>query len=90
MCDLCNGQMSRCPYKNVFGAPGQGVHSLRIADIAVVDVGLTMLLGLIVSRASGWSFGPTTAACFLFGIVCHRVFCAETTVDKALFGGSGT
>ena len=78
--------MSMCPYKNMFGAPGTGVHSLRIANIAVVDVGLTVALAAVLSGAFGWRLGPTTAACFLLGIVCHRLFCAETTVDKALFG----
>jgi len=81
---------SSSPYKNIFGVPGQGVHSLRIADIAIVDVGLTVLLGMAVSRASGWPIGPSTAASFVLGVVCHRLFCAETTIDKALFGVSST
>ena len=31
-----------CKYKDLFGKPGEGVHSYRIFNIAIVDVILTI------------------------------------------------
>ena len=31
--------MSLCQYKDIFGKPGEGAHSYRVANVAVVDVG---------------------------------------------------
>ena len=31
-----------CKYKDILGKPGQGVHSYRIFNIAIVDVILTI------------------------------------------------
>jgi hypothetical protein len=30
--------MDICSYKNIFGRPREGVHSIRFMDVAVVDV----------------------------------------------------
>ena len=37
-----------CRYKNALGRPGKGIHSYRIANIAVVDVALTVLMAYII------------------------------------------
>ena len=76
-----------CRYKNILGKPGEGVHSYRIFNIAVVDVLLTVLLALII-----YFFFPKISLVyilvflFLLGIVSHHIFCVRTTVDKAIFG----
>jgi hypothetical protein len=36
--------MDLCKYKNILGVPGQGPHSYRIFNIAIVDVILTIIL----------------------------------------------
>ena len=38
--------MAKCPYSDIFGAPGTGVHRWRIPilDIALVDTLMTILL----------------------------------------------
>ena len=75
-----------CRYKDILGKPGEGAHSYRIFNIAVVDVLLTMLLAFIIHF-----FFPKypliyiLGFLFLLGIVAHRIFCVRTTVDKALF-----
>ena len=74
-----------CPFQDVFGAPGSGVHKIRLADVAVVDVGLTVVMAAALSRAFGWPLGQTTLGCFLLGVLLHRLFCVRTTVDKMLF-----
>jgi hypothetical protein len=75
-----------CKYKNIFGEPGKGLHSIRICNIAIVDVLLTVLSAYIISRYSQYSFQCILIVLFLLGIILHRVFCVKTTVDKFLFG----
>ena len=75
-----------CRYKNALGKPGEGVHSYRIFNIAVVDVTMTVVAGYLISYFFKICFFCTTAVLFLLGIALHRIFCVETTVDKFLFG----
>lgn len=77
--------MSLCKYKNIFGKPGTGVHSFRVFNIAVVDVLLTILLAFFISKAFHLRFDITLIACFISGIILHRLFCVRTTIDKLLF-----
>lgn len=78
---------SLCPYKDMFGKVGTGLHSYRIFNIAVVDVLLTVLLAYMIKVfIPKHSFLAILVWVFILGIVLHRVFCVRTTVDKALFG----
>jgi hypothetical protein len=85
-----------CKYKNLFGEPGTGVHSIRIFNIAVVDVLTTILLALFIHQfiLDKWlnihtvSIWLVIGLCFLAGIIIHRLFCVRTTVDKLLFSES--
>lgn len=74
--------MSLCKYRSILGNPGQGVHSFRIFNVAVVDVVLTVLAAVLISRRHFWK---VLLALFVAGIVAHRVFCVRTTVDRLLF-----
>jgi len=75
-----------CQYKNIFGKVGEGVHSYRIFNIAIVDVLLTVLAAFIVHYFVP-KYKVTTILLSLFGlgIIMHRIFCVRTTVDKLLF-----
>lgn len=77
--------MSLCKYKHSLGVPGQGVHSYRIFNIAIVDVIMTIVAGYFISRTYNSSFVFTCVILFILGIVLHRLFCVRTTVDKFLF-----
>ena len=77
--------MSLCKYKNLFGEPGTGPHSFRIFNIAIVDVLVTLLCAVIISKLFSFSLKWTTINLFISGIVIHRLFCVRTTVDKLLF-----
>lgn len=76
-----------CQYSEIFGRVGEGAHSYRIFNIAVVDVVLTVLLGLVMK----WLIMPKTSivvilsVLFLVGIVLHRIFCVRTTIDRLIF-----
>jgi hypothetical protein len=75
-----------CKYKNIFGAVGEGIHSYRIWDIAIVDLLLTVLLAYIIYIfIPHYTFIAILILLLTIGIICHRIFCVRTTVDKLLF-----
>ena len=77
--------MNLCKYKNILGVPGQGPHSYRIFNIAIVDVILTIIVAYIISYIYNISFMKTSIILFILGILLHRLFCVRTTIDKLLF-----
>jgi hypothetical protein len=77
--------MDLCKYKDIFGKPGEGAHSYRLFNIAIVDVLLTILIAYLISVIFSKSFIITTIVLFLLGIISHRIFCVRTTIDKLLF-----
>ena len=74
-----------CQYKDLFGRPKEGAHAYRLFDVAVVDVVATIVVAFIIARVFGFVFWKSLVALFLLGIISHRVFCVETTVDKLIF-----
>jgi len=80
-----------CKYRDILGKIGQGVHSIRIANIAVVDVVLTILGAFLIHRFlfPKTSFWWILFLLFITGIVLHRVFCVRTTIDRLIFGSFG-
>ena len=75
-----------CKYKNALGRPGKGIHSFRIANIAVVDVLLTFVLAYVLwVKHEKYNYWTILFCCFIAGIALHRIFCVKTTVDKFLF-----
>ena len=74
-----------CQYKDLFGRPREGAHAYRLFDVAVVDVVAMIVVAFIIARVFGFVFWKSLVALFLLGIISHRVFCVETTVDKWIF-----
>lgn len=76
-----------CQYKDIFGKVGEGAHSYRILNIAIVDVALTVIVGYIIYLTINkkYQFKNILIVLFLLGIVMHRIFCVRTTIDKLLF-----
>ena len=83
--------MNLCKYKNLFGELGTGAHSIRVFNIAIVDVILTILGGILLQtfllQICHIYIELTIVLVMVFslGILLHRVFCVRTTVDKLLF-----
>ena len=73
-------------YKDIFGKPGTGTHSYRILNIAVVDVSLTVISSFMISWLTGYSIRWVLLFMFILGIVLHRLFCVNSTVNKFIFG----
>jgi len=75
-----------CSRSNMFGKPGEGIHSYRIYDIAIIDVLFTVigayLIHLLIPK---YPFSWILLILFGLGIMLHRFFCVRTTVDKFLF-----
>ena len=75
-----------CEYKDILGKVGQGAHSIRIFNIAIVDVLLTIIAAYIIHLlAPSYRFLSVLLILFASGIILHRIFCVRTTVDKLLF-----
>lgn len=70
-----------CPFKDIFGAPGTGVHSIRIADIAVVDTAMTAAAAWFIYRKHFWT---TFIILLIIGEVFHYLFCVDTKVIRTL------
>jgi hypothetical protein len=81
--------MSYCPfrkYSEIFGKVNDGVHSYRVFDIAIVDVISTIIGAIIISIMFKINFSLLLIFLFLLGIVLHRLFCVNTTINKMIFG----
>lgn len=78
-------EITLCPYKYIFGKEKTGVHSYRIFNIAIVDLSLTIILAWIIAKYFNLDFKETSIVVLLIGIISHRIFCIETTIDKLLF-----
>ncbi len=74
-----------CEYKDIFGKPGQGAHSIRLGNIAIVDVVLTIVAAYFISNYFKFDILKTTGILFILGIIAHRLFCVRTQIDKILF-----
>jgi F0F1-type ATP synthase assembly protein I len=74
-----------CKYKDIFGKPKEGAHSYRIANLAIVDIILTIIVGYFIAQYFNLNLSLTIFTLFLIGIIAHRIFCVRTQVDKILF-----
>ena len=74
-----------CKHKNLFGKEGEGVHSYRFLNVAIVDVIVTVIAGYVIHLYTQYKFINVLLFLFFLGIVSHRLFCVRSTVDKLLF-----
>ena len=74
-----------CKYKDILGKVGEGVHSIRIYDIAIIDVILTIIGAYFISKIFKLNFLNTLIILFILGIILHRIFCVRTKIDQLLF-----
>lgn len=74
-----------CKYKNMFGKPNEGAHSVRFMNIAIVDVTATIVIAWLISYYWNYDIYIVLAVLFVLGIIAHHIFCVRTTVDKLLF-----
>ncbi len=88
-----------CCYKNIFGKPNTGLHKYRIFNIAIVDVLLVIIAAIIITglwykfsqqtkkqkkKQVYKVFAITLISLFILGVVVHKLFCVDTTINKLL------
>jgi hypothetical protein len=74
-----------CQYKDIFGKIGEGVHSYRFLNIAIVDLLATIVIAYGIHWTFKINFLIVFVALIFLGIISHRIFCVRTTIDKILF-----
>lgn len=75
-----------CQYKDILGKPNEGLRkSYRVFDISLVDLVPAILLGLLIASIFKISKLNGVLISLILGIIFHRLFCVETTIDKLLF-----
>lgn len=83
--------MNLCKYKNILGKPNEGIHSVRLFNISIMDVLMTIIVGILIQlflmRVCHIYIDLFIILFILFslGILLHRLFCVRTTIDKLLF-----
>lgn len=78
-----------CPFKafsEIFGRPNEGVHSYRFMNLAIVDVLGTIIGAFIIAKLFNLNFPMTLLIIFIIGIILHRLFCVNSTINKFIFG----
>jgi hypothetical protein len=67
-----------CPYANVLGTPGEGVHAPRLFGLARNDMIATILVAIITSYFFNINFLYSFAAWFIGGEILHYLFGTQT------------
>lgn len=73
-------------YKDIFGAPGTGVHSHRTLGMATVDLFATVGAAGLVSWYFDYSFLYVLIVLLVIGIIVHYLFGVNTALNVAIFG----
>lgn len=77
--------MALCDYRDLFGKPNEGIRKYRIADIAIYDVSVIVVIGFAISYFTKISIWIVWFVLFVSGVIVHRMFCVRTGIDKLLF-----
>jgi hypothetical protein len=78
-----------CPFKkfkNIFGKEGEGAHSIRLFNIAIIDLILTLIGAFLISLFFKINFFIVFLILMILAIILHRLFCVNTTLNKMIFG----
>lgn len=78
-----------CPFKKfkyIFGKENEGIHSYRLFNLAIADVIMTIIGAFLISYFFKYNFIIILIILFVIGIILHRLFCVNTTINKLIFG----
>jgi hypothetical protein len=73
-----------CEYKDIFGEPGKGAHSYRVAGLAIVDVIGMLLINWLIVYAYDLNFLNSLVGLSIVTIFIHYLFCVPTAFNKAI------
>ena len=74
--------MNLCKYSNIFGEPRTGLHAIRIFDLAIVDILLTLLGAYFAKSYVKLSLMKTFFLMWAIGTALHILFCVKTPITK--------
>ena len=77
-------QERKCPYANLLGEPGKGVHATRIFGLAANDIYMTIIAAIITSYTFNINFIYSLASWFVLGEVLHYAFGTNTAFLKMI------
>jgi hypothetical protein len=63
-----------CPYANLLGVPGQGVHATRILGMSLNDWLATIILAILISFIFNLNFVYSLVGLFVLGEVLHYIY----------------
>jgi len=67
-----------CPYANILGEPGKGIHAQRIFGLALNDTLMTIAAAAITAYIFNINFILSFTAWFVAGEVLHWLFGTDT------------
>jgi hypothetical protein len=76
-----------CPFKDILGKPGEGIHSARIPglNISFVDTLLTFIGAYYIQKHfPQFSYLQVLIAFFILGEILHILFCVKTEISKKI------
>ena len=71
-------------YKDIFGAPGTGVHAYKFLGTSIVDFGLSMLLAVFVTWKFKMPLELSVILMLALGILFHILFGVQTSTLEYL------
>jgi len=74
--------MSLCQYKDIFGIPGKGNHSIRFFGFALFDIILTIVASIVIAYVFDKNFWVSLFVLFAVGELLHVIFCVNTSFIK--------
>lgn len=76
--------MDLCKYKDVLLSYGENIHKYKFKGISIVDVVLTIIFGIVLTKLLKTNYFYGILLSFLLGIIFHELFCIETPINKKL------
>lgn len=73
-----------CPYANILGVPGEGVHAQRFMGLALNDTIATLVAALITSWLFNVSLLYSIIGWFILGELLHYAFGVNTAFLKMI------
>ena len=73
-----------CPYRDILGIPGHGVHAQRIFGYALADIIMTIIGAGLYSVITGTPLYISLLVLFLLGELLHYMFGVQTAVLTTL------
>lgn len=78
--------MTLCRYKDIFGKEKEGIHSIRLFGVAIIDYIMTVVGSYMISYYYNLDFWKVHLSVLVLGVILHRLFCVNTEINKLIFG----